>query len=324
MSRKTVVIAAAGLLAVAGTFAAVYAQGHRGGWHGHGHGMMGDEDGGHGMRGHFGRAMSKDDFDARVRERFARLDRNSDNIVDASEVEAALGERMSQRMGKHFGRGGGEPGERMLKRMGAGADGKVTKEQFRTEIGRRFAEADLTSDGRIDDVDLPPMMRGRNVLAESGPGRGGPMLRWLRMLGVQPKDGAILREDVLAAADRQFDRMDRNKDGTLDKTDTDAMRKEMVDYRVKRFIHHYGGDKDGRVTREQFQAKATERFARMDVDNDGAISRDERPGGGWGHGHRRGHGQMGPHHGGRGMGDGMMGPGGMGGAGSSGEPPTRN
>ena len=58
----------------------------------------------------------------------------------------------------------------------------------------------------------------------------------------------------------------------------------MVEYRVKRFIHAYGADKDGKVSREQFMAKAAERFAQMDRNNDGTISRDERPGRGHGFG----------------------------------------
>ena len=332
MSKKRVVLVAAGLLVAAGAAAAVYAQGHRhGGWH-RGMMTMGEDGDGRDMRGRFGRALTKDEFDSRTRERFARLDKNSDNVVDAAEIEAAMGERMS----RHHGRGAGADGimgERMLRRMGAGPDGKLSKEAFRTEISRRFAEMDLNSDGRIDDNDLPPMMRGRNALAEIGRGGGGQM-RWLRMLGVQAKDGAVTREDVLAAADRQYDRLDRNKDGVVDKSDMDALRKEMADYRVKRFIHHFGADKDGRITREQFQAKAAERFARMDLNADGTVSRDERPGRGFGPrgGRHRGGGEddggmMMPNHGGpMHRGGGMMGPGfdGPRGPGQSGEPPAKN
>ena len=56
----------------------------------------------------------------------------------------------------------------------------------------------------------------------------------------------------------------------------------MVDYRVKRTLHHHGVGNDGKLTREQFMAKANERFARLDRDNDGVISRAEMPGRGKG------------------------------------------
>jgi Ca2+-binding EF-hand superfamily protein len=103
-----------------------------------------------------------------------------------------------------------------------------------------------------------------------------------RMLcDIEVKDGAITLEAVLASAMKQFERMDRNKDGVVDQSDFAAMRKEMTDYQVKRFIHRYGADKDGKVTKEQFFAKESQRFAEADINGDGVISRDEmggRPG----------------------------------------------
>lgn len=323
MPNKKTVLMAAGILAVVGAVAAVSAQGHRGHWRGgpmqFGKGDDGFGIGGHGgggMRGRFGRPLTKEDFDTQTRERFARLDKNSDGVIDAAEMEAAITGRMSamrDRMG-----GGPRFGERMVRMFDANKDGKVTKDEFLAGIKKRFAEMDLNNDGRISDEDLPPMMRGRNVLAggaasggmEQGPGLGRgagmPMLRMLRDADAN-KDGVITLDEVLAAAEKRFTLADRNKDGAIDQADFDALRKEMVDYRVKRFIHHFGADKDGKVTREQFSQKAAERFAQMDLNNDGTISRDEMP--------ARGRFGRGPHGGGWHRGGGMdggpmMGPGG--------------
>jgi Ca2+-binding EF-hand superfamily protein len=215
-------------------------------------------------------------------------------------------------------------GDRLLRMFDADKDGKVTKDEFLAGIRKRFAELDLDNDGRITDADLPPMMRGRNVLAGGATGSPGgqigmgfPMLRWLTDADSN-KDGVITLDEALAAAEKRFVGFDRNKDGVVDKADLDSMRKEMVDYRVKRFIHHFGADKEGKVSREQFTKKAAERFAQLDVDNNGTIDRNELPGRGrWfgrergpGHGWGRGmQGQdgAGPMHGGR---MGPMGPGG--------------
>lgn len=259
---------------------------------------------GHGpMRGMGGRGMTKEQFDTRTRERFARLDKNSDGVIDKAEMEAAVAEHGSKGRGRHA-MGRGEMGDRMLKRMGADADGKVTKDAYRAEITRRFAEADLNSDGKLDDADLPPMMRGRNALDRigEGRGRGRSPLGWIRRLGVEAKAGVISRDDVLAAADKHFASLDRNADGTVDKADVDVLRKEMTDYRVQRMAHRMGAGPDGKVTREQFQAKAAERFARFDADGDGRM--DGRGHGRRGWRHERGHGggdhggMMGRHHGG--------------------------
>ena len=185
---------------------------------------------------------------------------------------------------------------------------------------KEFGRLDLTNDGRITDDDLPPMMRGRDVLkgsagsAMGGRGRmGGGQMGGGMMLGriVEAdanKDGVITLDEVLANAAKRFDTMDRNKDGAIDKADHDAMRKEMTDYRVKRFVHAHGADKEGKVTRDQFFATAKERFAQRDVNRDGRIDRQD-----FGMGDRPG--VQGP--GGPG-GPGMKGPGGTGGQGPGG------
>lgn len=334
MKRRTWVIAA-GVLAIAGIGAGLaMADRHGGGRHGFGrggmHGMgqdgmgMGDVN----MRGRwFAGPLTKDEFDGRARERFARLDKNSDGVIDAAEIEAGLAARMGQRgqMVERFAR-------QRLARIDADRDGKATKAEFLDRVRKGFAEMDLDNDGKITDADLPPMMRGRGVLsgAEGGGGMGrgrmggmmgGGMMGDGMGMGRGPfagllagadanKDGAITLDEVLAVAEKHFARLDRNNDGAIDKADGDAMRKEMTDYRVKRFIHHFGADKDGKVTRDQFMKKSAERFAMMDLDNNGTISRDERPGG-WGM-FGRGHRGMGSHDG---MGSGQGGGGGQGGDG---------
>jgi Ca2+-binding EF-hand superfamily protein len=291
---------AVGVLAGIGAAAAI-AQGHREGrgpWSGrhgdrmglgadHGFGPGGDM-GRHGM---FGRSMTQDEFDARTRERFARLDKNSDGVLELAEIEAGLASHGNERRrGMMHHMGGGEPGDRLLRRFDTSKDGKVTREEFQAEVRKAFAEMDLNSDGRIDDTDLPPMMRGRNVLAGEGPGMGGgrgmmgggrfggggagPMLGVLRGADAN-KDGVITLDEALAHAGKEFDRFDRNKDAAVDKADFDALRKEMTDYRVKRFVHAFGGDKDSKVTKDQFYAKAKERFARMDANADGRLDRED-------------------------------------------------
>ncbi len=283
MSNRKTILLIAGVLLAAGAVAAVSAPGERG------H-RMGGMFSGWGGDGHFGRdrwsrrATTEEDFEANARARFGRIDRNGDGVVDAAEIEAAL----AQRMGRHERRRE-RMSERLLRRFDADRDGKVTHEEFVQYISTRFVEFDLNNDGRITDEDLPPAARGRGVLTGEieGPrrGMGRRILRLLREADAN-KDGIITREEVMAAAEQRFALLDRNKDNALDKADTDTLRKETVDYRVQRFIHRFGADSEGRVTRDQFLAKAKERFARLDRDGDGTLSRGER--GGW-RMHRGGH-----------------------------------
>ncbi len=326
MSRRKIIFIAAGVLVAAGAVAAV-AQGHRG-WRGHGmHDMAGAEDRAD-MRGRgFWRgSLTQSEHEARTGERFARLDRNSDGAIDATEVEASITERMGERRGRLAERSGGRMSERVIRRFDENRDGKVTREEFDANLRRMFAHMDLNNDGRITDEDLPPMMRGRNALAEGagtgfGNGRGGhggPMMGLLRGADAN-KDGVITLEEAQTRAVAMFAQFDRNRDGTIDTADRDMMRKEMTEYRVKRFIHHFGADKDGKVTREQFDKVAKERFARMDLDNNGTISRDEMPGRGhWGGGGRSRDDGAGEHRGRRGPMTGPDGGPGMGGPGAPG------
>ena len=319
MAKRKLVLAL-GALVVLGGAAAIAAvgqrdgrMGHRGGMHdmddadgqgwgrgrgqreGRGGDMRGDRDEMMGGRGGFRRGVSAEDFDTRMRERFARMDQNSDGTIDASEVEAAIAAQADRRrpgrirewMGRRMGRGG------------EAADVKRTRQEFVDRVKRDFARMDLDGDGRITDADLPPMLRGRDVLKGNAPAMGGgrgPMggmmgggmgLRGLIAADTN-KDGAITLDEVLAAAGKRFDLMDRNKDGTLDAADREAMSKEMTDYRVRRFMHSHGA-KDGKVTREQFFAAAKERFAEHDRNSDGRLDRpDASPGRGRGPGTGRG------------------------------------
>jgi Ca2+-binding EF-hand superfamily protein len=317
--RKLVLVL--GALVVLGGAAAIAAvgqrdgrMGHRGGMHdmgdadgmgwgggrgqreGRGGGSMrGDRDDMMGGRGPSRRGVTADDLDARMREQFARIDKNSDGVIDAAEVEAAMAAQAQ-------GRGSGRIREWMGRRTGSGDAAPAirrTRQEYLDRVKRDFARMDLDGDGRITEADLPPVMRGRDVLkgnpAGTGGGRGaaGGMMGGGMGLGAliaadANKDGIITLDEVLAAAGKRFDLMDRNKDGALDATDRDAMNKEMTDYRVQRFLHGHAA-KDGKVTREQFFATAKERFADHDRNGDGRFDRqDTGPGRGMGPGMGRG------------------------------------
>jgi Ca2+-binding EF-hand superfamily protein len=298
MKRKTMWIVA-GVVLVAGAATAVAAVGDREGgwgrrgmhhdmaegdhWGGRGeggrgrfmrggHDRFGDEQGGHRRWGfrRGGRSMSAEDFDTRTRERFARLDKNSDGVIDSAEVEAAIAARTERWRGF-----GDRMRQRFASRFDGDRDGKVTRQEFVDRVGKMF---DRLSDGKITDDDLPPMMRGRDVLkGEAGTGRGPMGRRMLgRIVGADAnKDGVITREEALAEAGKRFDSRDRNKDGVLDQADRDSMQKEMTAYRVQRFLHNFGAGKDGKVTREQFFKVAKERFAQRDVNGDGRLDRED-------------------------------------------------
>lgn len=271
-----------------------------GGYRGH-HGDWGDggERGHHGWRGRWKREMTKEAFDAKTRSKFARLDANADGAVDKVEAESAVGRRMDRR---HHRRGRGIL-RHILNRYDTDRDGKVSKAEAEAHVTERFARLDLTGDGRITDDDLPPIMRGLGILSgeakrrHRGWGRGHHrgrrhhgrrggkrMIRYLYGADTD-KDGAVTLQEMQDRAAKRFARFDHNKDGAIDEADRDTMRKDMLDYRVARLMHRYGG-KDGKVTLEKYTAHRNKRFARRDLNGNGIIERDEMRGGrrgGWRH-----------------------------------------
>ena len=291
MSKKKILIAAA-ILVAGGAAIAVSAPGQRlqdrmmDRWHHGGGPGMGPSLGGFG--GNWRGDLTREAFDEKVRERFARFDTNSDGIIDVAEIEAALAKARDHHRGFRHRRadrdGAGKRGD-------VGRGRTVTKSEFLDNVRRRFAQTDLDGDGKITDADLPPTMRGRGVLTSEHGFRRGPGFRMIAFLrGAEAdKDGAITLDAVVKAAGDRFDRMDRTKDGTLDRADRDALVKDMTDYRVKRILHRFDATADGKITREQAFKIAGDAFTRLDRNGDGTITRNERPhwGGRGGHHERR-------------------------------------
>ncbi len=277
-----VLVAGAGATAVA---AYAYRGGHYDGYHHESFGV-GGEDRGWAMGGERRRwwrrgPITKDDFDARTRSRFARMDANGDGTVDVAEAKALI-ERRMERRSKRWQRRGRKFAERMIRRFDGDKDGKVTRAELDARIKEKFQRADLDGDGVITDADLPPMMRDRGILSGKGHvghrrgRRGARMMRFLRDADTNA-DGQISFEEAMAASGKRFARFDRNKDGAVDKSDLDLLRNEIVDYRVKRLMHRFGASGDGKLTKEQFAKFRNDRFARMDYNSDGELSRDELP-----------------------------------------------
>jgi Ca2+-binding EF-hand superfamily protein len=286
-SRKTWI--ATGIVATAVGLTALVAHAERGGRDGYGHGgPRGGWQSDDGERGSWRRSrggkMTREEYDNETRAMFAAWDANVDGIVDSAEAQAAISNRRDAR---HGGRGGHRM-QRIARGYDADNDGKVTLEEVQAKVTKRFARMDLDGDGKITDADLPPIMRGQKVLSggDEGMGRHGWghghhhghkgrwMIRYLRGADAD-KDDAVTLQELQDRAAMRFARLDHNKDGVIDQADRDTMRKAMMEYGAKRFMHRYGAV-DGKLTLEQFSAYRAARFTERDADGDSAVERDDR------------------------------------------------
>jgi len=283
-----------GVVATAIAATAIVAHAKRG-YHDHGYDGGGYHNDGPRWKKRWGREMSKEDFDAKTRSKFAKWDSNADGTIDRTEAEARVTNRMERR--SKWMRRGGDRMAKGLRRYDTDRDGKVTKAEVEAIVQERFQRIDLDGNGRITDDDLPPFLRGRNFLSggdhgprfghwggrrhhgRGGRGRGKRMMRHLAGADTN-KDGAVTLQELQDRASQRFARFDRNTDGAIDAADRTAFRAQMIDYRVRRFFHRFGAGTDQKVTLEAFKTHRDKRFAKRDIDGDGVIERSERHGGG--------------------------------------------
>ena len=280
MAKKVLLIA--GVLLAAGTIAALSAPHFRGGGHMR-HGPQGSIFGqGSGdlfgpQPARFGERLKEmdankdgvitlDEFLARRDPSFARFDKNGDGVIDRDEFEAAAKESADYWV------------KRFIRRFDADRDGRISKDEFAKARRERFAMRDLDGDGSVGAEDLPPRARER-----LGRWRGD------RDSDAQDsKDGKEAGKDaserrpfslnrLLDRAGRQFDRLDKNGDGFIDAKDLEPRAAERVAFASKRFFRRFDADGDGKVTKDEFNRFAKERFANLDMDGDDRITDADLP-----------------------------------------------
>lgn len=154
-----------------------------------------------------------------------------------------------------------------MRQMDANTDGTITRAEFDTARTAHFTARDANGDGALSGEELRRQRGGERP--EGGPRRERPNID-------ANNDGVISREEFLAGPTARFDRLDANNDGRL----TDAEKPNM---RRMHGFHHRGGgmrgadaDRNGSVTRAEFDAQGAAMFTRMDANSDGQLTAADR------------------------------------------------
>ena len=194
--------------------------------------------------------VSKAEMLARADARFDRLDTNKDGQLSAEERKAGMDAARSAQSEKSGAekkggelqdfmpggrRGGGGMGERMMARVDTNGDGMISKAENRAMVEARFARMDADKDGTV----------------EAGEGRKGMgKAKWKRG-GERPGPGG----PGMGPGGPGGPGMGAGGPGkALAKLDT---------------------NKDGAISKAEFDAQSAERFAKLDTNRDGKIDATE-------------------------------------------------
>lgn len=190
---------------------------------------------------------------------FKELDANADSTVDPAEIGAQLLEPSEFRT------------KRFIKRIDANRDGKISREEFEQGPRALFAGRDVNSDGKINDGDKPPS----TSTGYGWFGGGGSKKMGLGAGRSQRPD--LTLDTIVAKTQAEFNKIDANADGTLERTELDKQAAERIEFSTRRTMHWSDQNKDGKISQEEFSARTLKRFSALDLNDDGQIDSNDFP-----------------------------------------------
>lgn len=123
--------------------------------------------------------------------------------------------------------------------------------------------------------------QGEMGMGMGGPGEGrGAMLAEMFDTIDADKDGKITYAEMEAHRKAEFDAADTNKDGTLSADELSARAlarfQEKLADRTQAMLDNMDNDGNGSLSQDELgEGPGMRNFARIDADNDGAITKDE-------------------------------------------------
>jgi len=99
-------------------------------------------------------------------------------------------------------------------------------------------------------------------------------------------NGEVTLEEFLKPREERFAKLDTDGKGSLGPQALVSREQAELDYRINRMLKRHDANGDGRITKDEFEKPARERFAKRDFNGDGKITDDELPPGKFGRGGR--------------------------------------
>jgi Ca2+-binding EF-hand superfamily protein len=178
---------------------------------------------------------------------------------------------------------GGKGHGGFLKSADLNKDGVIDQSEFQTTRDKWFADLDSNKDGFVTADELKAF--GDKMHAEwakkhadqangdkKADGKHGDFSQRILERVDSDKDGKISKAEFDTEGSKLFTKLDENSDGKIAEN-------EMPQRHWARFggqmFDRMDADKDGQVTKAEFQAAGDKMFQRMDKNGDGIIEKDE-------------------------------------------------
>lgn len=140
----------------------------------------------------------------------------------------------------------------------------LTKAQMLARADARFAALDVSKDGQLSAEERQAGKQRRG-------GRGGGRAD-------TNGDGLISRAEHRAAAEARFARRDADGNGTIEASERRGKMRHGRGHGGRRAMMMMAdADKDGVITRAEFDAASAQRFMRLDTNKDGKLDTADRP-----------------------------------------------
>jgi Ca2+-binding EF-hand superfamily protein len=171
----------------------------------------------------------------------------------------------------------------MIERLDADKNGKVSFDEFKTNISAAFKTFDADGNGQVTKDEIKArrdaFKEAREALRAAGPfmlpGAGKMFDR-----ADADKNGTLSQAEVLASAEKIFERRDSNKDGALDTADVGQHKGKghhgkNREERAERMLKRLDANSDGKVSQGELLQRASETFQRFDADKNGEVTKAE-------------------------------------------------